>query len=80
VAIKILRKSGPVCRGSDTEDIRSALTRGDTGEGVWPGVITENPTLQLLTQYEEVSNSRRCHRAEGALSQRVPLPAGVDRW
>jgi hypothetical protein len=44
-----------VCRGSDIEDIRRAVTGSDTKEGVWPGVIRDTPTLQLLTQTEEVS-------------------------
>jgi len=42
VAIKIVRRSGPACRGSDT---------GDT---VWPGVTSDTMSLQLLTQAVEV--------------------------
>jgi hypothetical protein len=54
VAIKILRKSGPACRGSDTEDITRAVTGSDTGDTVWPGVTSDTMSLQLLTQAVEV--------------------------
>jgi hypothetical protein len=57
VTIKISRKSGPVCRGSDTEDIQRAVTGSDTGAEVWPGVTPGATSLQLVAQYEEVSKS-----------------------
>jgi hypothetical protein len=55
VAIKVLRKSGAVCRESDKDEIRRAVTGSDTKEGVWPRVAPGATSLDLVTQYEEVS-------------------------
>jgi hypothetical protein len=57
VAIKIVRRSGPACRGSDTEDITRAVTASDTGDVVWPGVPPETISLQLVNETVEVRSA-----------------------